>query len=256
MGRFFDSRNFPLYNLIFYRKLAEKLLSSAGLANDVNEARCNPLICEPVTDKFKILPQDYAFVMMTDKVYQMYLRLGIAEEDIPSEIVQVLQKSETVLNPAQHILEKIELDLQEKITDTTEEIDLQEMGILIHFFQHPKGALQTSSGTKSNIKRAAVGEVTVDEVKTFVKKHKESQQKREQNRNSSAVFGHKLETQTHTNTIEPFVHFDVYEKLLNDNQELCQANDFITDLLYTQSTSVLDEKLTEFLKDHPSLMCE
>jgi hypothetical protein len=60
----------------FYRKLSEKLLSSAASANDVNEARCNPLICEPKVDKFKIFPQDYAFVMMTDKVYQMYLQTG------------------------------------------------------------------------------------------------------------------------------------------------------------------------------------
>ncbi len=62
---------------IFYRKLSEKLLSSAASANDVNEARCNPLVCEPTVAKFKILPQDYALVMMTDKVYQMYLKTGI-----------------------------------------------------------------------------------------------------------------------------------------------------------------------------------
>ncbi len=43
----------------------------------MNEARCNPLVCEPTVDKFKILPQDYALVIMTDKVYQMCLKSGI-----------------------------------------------------------------------------------------------------------------------------------------------------------------------------------
>jgi len=62
---------------LFDRKLSEKLLSSAASANDVNEARCNPLVCEPTVDKFKILPQDYALVMMTNKVYEMYLKAGI-----------------------------------------------------------------------------------------------------------------------------------------------------------------------------------
>jgi len=70
------------------------------------------------------------------------------------------------------------------------------------------------------------------------------------------MYGHKLETQSHSNTIEPFVRFDVYEKLLNDNEELRQADNLITKLLYTQSTSVLDEKLTEYLKEHPSLKCD
>lgn len=70
--------NFLKYSIyIFSRKLSEKLLSAAASANDVNEARCNPLVCEPTSFKFKISPQDYAFVMMTDKVYQMYLKTGI-----------------------------------------------------------------------------------------------------------------------------------------------------------------------------------
>ncbi|CAF3350501.1 unnamed protein product [Rotaria sp. Silwood1] len=82
------------------------------------------------------------------------------------------------------------------------------------------------------------------------------QQKRERNRNSSRSDKHKRENQTHSSTIEPFVRFDVYEKLLNDNDELRQANKFITDLLYTQSTSAMDEELTEFLKKNPSLKCD
>lgn len=61
----------------FYRKLSEKLLSSAASANDVNEARCSALVCEPKTVKFKKMAQDYALVMMTDKFYQMYLKTGI-----------------------------------------------------------------------------------------------------------------------------------------------------------------------------------
>lgn len=249
-------RSYIFTKFLIFRKLSEKLLSSAGVANDVNEARCNPLTCEPVIDKFKITPSDYAFLMMTDKVYQGYLRLGIAEDKIPEHLVQILQEPEARLNPAQYILDKLDSDLQAKIIDSIEDVELPEMGVLIHFFQHPKGASQTSSGTKSSIKRAAVGEVTVDEVKTFIKKHKENQQKREQNRNSSADAGHQRETQTHANPIEPFVRFDVYEKLLNDNQDLREANDFITDLLYTKSTSLLDEKLTEFLTKHPSLTCD
>ena len=64
------------YRLGFYRKLSEKLFSSAASANDVNEARCNPLICEPTVYNFKLMPQDYALVLMTDKVYQMYLKAG------------------------------------------------------------------------------------------------------------------------------------------------------------------------------------
>lgn len=61
---------------VIHRKLTTKLLSSEASANDVNEARVNPLVCEPTVFKFKLLPQDYALVMMTDKVYQMYLKTG------------------------------------------------------------------------------------------------------------------------------------------------------------------------------------
>ena len=148
------------------------------------------------------------------------------------------------------------MDFQANNNDSTGESDCQDLGLLIHYFQHPKTANQSAPSMKSNIRRPVVGEVTVDEVKTFIKKHKEIQQKREQNRNSSAFCGHQVEQQLHTSTIEPFVRFDVYEKLLNDNQELNEANAFITKLLYTQSTSLLDEKLTEYLKDHPSLKCD
>lgn len=64
------------HGLSFYRKLSEKLFSAAASANDVNEARCNPLICEPTVYNFKLMPQDYALILMTDKVYQMYLKAG------------------------------------------------------------------------------------------------------------------------------------------------------------------------------------
>jgi hypothetical protein len=143
---------------------------------------------------------------------------------------------------------------------SNEEIVYQDMGLLIHFFQHPnpKNVNQSSSlANKLNPTRRVVdGEVTVDEVKKFIHKHNEIQQKREKNRNSSMIYGHKLESQSHSSTIEPFVRFDVYEKLLNDNEELRQTNQFITKLLYTESTSTLDEKLTEYLKEHPSLKCD
>ena len=222
----------------------------------MNEARCNPLICEPTVDKFKIFPQDYAFVMMTDKVYQMYLKAGIPEQEIPSHFLSVLRKSEEIPNPAQHILDKIEKDFGDKNENVNEYLDFEDMGLLIHFFQHPKNANLPSPPNKSNIRRFVEGEVTVDEVKKFIQKHNEIQQKREQKRNSSAIYGHQRETQSHTSTIEPFVRFDVYEKLLNDNEEIRQANNFITDLLYSQSTSLLEEKLTEYLKEHPSLKCD
>jgi len=140
--------------------------------------------------------------------------------------------------------------------NANENPNFEDMGLLIHFFQHPKSANQSSMSMKSNIRRVVDGEVTVDEVKKFIHKHHEIQQKREQKRNSSTIYGHQRETQSHSSTIEPFVRFDVYEKLLNDNEELRQANDFITDLLYSQSTSLLEEKLTEYLKKHPSLTCD
>jgi hypothetical protein len=222
----------------------------------VNEARCNPLICEPTVKRLKIFPQDYALVLMTDKVYQMYLKIGIPEHEIPSHFLGVLRKSDEVLNPAQHILDKIENEFQKVNENANENLDCEDMGLLIHFFQHPKNANQPGTSIKSNIRRVVDGEVTVDEVKKFIQKYNEIQRKREQKRNSSALYGHQREVQSHTSTIEPFVRFDVYEKLLNDNDELRQANNFITDLLYSQSTSLLEEKLTEYLKEHPSLNCD
>jgi hypothetical protein len=141
---------------------------------------------------------------------------------------------------------------------TNDDIDMQDMGLLMHFFLQPKNANQSSplSIKPNQIRRTFVSEVTVDEVRNFINKNKEIQQKREKNRDSLSNYGHKREVQSHSSTIEPFVRFDVYEKLLNDNEELHQANDFITDLLYTQSTSIIDEKLTEYLKEHPSLKCD
>ena len=82
------------------------------------------------------------------------------------------------------------------------------------------------------------------------------QERREKDRSTSRNFGHIREIQKHNNTIEPFVRFDTYEKLLHDNEDLRQANALITELLYTQSTSMLEEKLDDFLKTHPSLKCD
>ncbi|CAF3470866.1 unnamed protein product [Rotaria sp. Silwood1] len=239
-------------------KLSEKLLSSAASANDVNEARCNALICEPRFDKFKLFPQDFAFVMMTDKLYEMYLKTGISEQDIPTDFIGLLNESISTSNPAQRILDKIEDRFQKTNDGINEDIALQDMGLLIHFFQHPKNINQPPQFviTPNTIRRIVDGEVTVDEVKNFITKQNDIQQKRERNRNSSRSDKHKRENQTHSSTIEPFVRFDVYEKLLNDNDELRQANKFITDLLYTQSTSAMDEELTEFLKKNPSLKCD
>lgn len=141
---------------------------------------------------------------------------------------------------------------------TNDDIDMQDMGLLIHFFLQPKNINQSSSlSIKPNqVRRTFPGEVTVDEVRKFINKHKEIQQRRENNRNSSNNYRHQRETQSHTSEIEPFVRFDVYEKLLNDNEDLRQGDKFITDLLYNESTSMLDEKLTEYLKQYPSLKCD
>ncbi|CAF1236940.1 unnamed protein product [Rotaria sordida] len=239
-------------------KLSEKLLSSAASANDVNEARCNALVCEPRLEKFRISPQDYALVMMTDKLYEMYLKTGISEEEIPTDFIALLYESIKTVNPAQRILTTIEERLQKMNDCINEDIALQDMGLLIHFFHQPKNINQNPqlSIKPNTIRRIVDGEVTVDEVKNFIIKHNEIQQKREKNRNASRTTGHKRENQTHSSTIEPFVRFDVYERLLNDNEELRQADKFITDLLYTQSTSAMDEKLTEFLKEHPTLKCD
>lgn len=159
-------------------------------------------------------------------------------------------------NLPQSILETIAQSFRQYNEDSDENLDLEGMALLIHFFQQPKNINQPSAFMKSDIRRVIDGEVTVDEVKKFIQKHREMQQRQERKRNSSAVFGHQREEQSHNATLEPFVRFDAYEKSLNENEELRQANAFITDLLYTESTSVLEERLTEYLNQHPSLQCD
>ncbi|CAF1222565.1 unnamed protein product [Adineta steineri] len=240
-------------------KLSEKLLSSAASANDVNEARCNPLICEPKVSKFKLLPTDYAFVLMTDKFYKMYLKTRIPENEIPSDFIRLFRESIKSPDPAEYILRTVEQSFQSENNSANDDSDMQDMGLIIHFFHQPKNATQSSTSLSvkpNHIRRVFNGEVTVDEVRKFINKNNEIQEKREKNRNSSTNYGHQREVQSHSNSIEPFVRFDVYEKLLKDNEELHQANDLITELLYTQSTSMIDEKLTEFLREHPSLKCD
>ncbi|CAF1146076.1 unnamed protein product [Adineta steineri] len=240
-------------------KLSEKLLSSAASANDVNEARCNPLICEPTVYKCKLLPTDYALVMMTDKFYKMYLKTGIPENEIPSDFIRLFRESIKSPDPAEYILRTVEQSFQSENNSVNDDSDMQDMGLIIHFFHQPKNATQSSTSLSvkpNHIRRVFNGEVTVDEVRKFINKNNEIQEKREKNRNSSTNYGHQREVQSHSNSIEPFVRFDVYEKLLKDNEELHQANDLITELLYTQSTSMIDEKLTEFLREHPSLKCD
>ncbi|UJR25126.1 hypothetical protein I4U23_006485 [Adineta vaga] len=239
-------------------KLSDKLLSSAASANDVNEARCNPLICEPTPYKFKIMPNDYALVLMTDKLYQMYLKTGIAEQEIPSDFLNLLRESMDSPDSAEHILSKIEQRYRAQNNSTHDDIDIQDMGLLIHFFLQGKTSNSSSSQTikLNHSRRICSGEVTVDEVRKFINKHKEMQQRREKDRHSSASYGHTRETQSYNSTIEPYVQFDVYEKLVKDNDDLRQANDYITELLYTQSTSMIEEKLNEFLEKHPSLKCD
>ncbi|CAF4002284.1 unnamed protein product, partial [Rotaria sp. Silwood1] len=164
-------------------------------ANDVNEARCNALICEPRFDKFKLFPQDFAFVMMTDKLYKMYLKTGISEQDIPNDFIGLLNESISTANPAQRIVDKIEDRLQKPNDGINEDIALQDMGLLIHFFQHPKNINQPPQFviTPNTVRRTVDGEVTVDEVKNFITKQNDIQQKRERNRNSSRSDKHKRE---------------------------------------------------------------
>lgn len=132
------------------------------------------------------------------------------------------------------------------------------MGLLIHFFHHSKSSNQTSPFTirPNTTKRIVPGEVTIDEVKNSIIKSNEMQDKREKYHSSSRHTGHVLEKQTHNKTIEPFIRFDDYEKLLNDNEELHQADSFIKSLLYSKSTSAMDEELTKYLESHPSLKCD
>ncbi|CAF1215610.1 unnamed protein product [Rotaria magnacalcarata] len=236
-------------------KLTEKLLSSAAAANDVNEARCNALVCEPRFEKFNICPQDYALVMMTDKLYQMYLKTGISEDKIPSNFVDLLGKVLDSVNPAQRILNELQEQYQRKIDSTDDESHFQEMGLLIHFFYHAKTSNQSSpfSVTRNATSILVEGEIAIDEVKNSIMKNNEIQEKREKNRTLSRSHGHIREKQTHNKTVEPFVRFNDYELLLNEKEELREADNFITDLLYSQSASGMDEKLTEYLKLHSSL---
>lgn len=252
-------------------------MSSAASANDVNEARCNPLICEPTVFKFKILPPDYALVLMTDKLYQMYLKAGGdalarasfllhfslsvgTEEDIPKDLLELIRESINLpTDCAEHILSMIERRFSAQNPSTQDDLDMQQMGLLIHFFHQPKSSTQAAASLPTKInhsRRAIVGEVTVEEVRNFIKEHNEMRQRREQSLHSASNFAHKRETQSHNNSIEPFVRFDVYEKLLREKPELREANDLITELLYTQSTTMIEQSLNDFLNAHPSLKCD
>lgn len=138
-----------------------------------------------------------------------------------------------------------------------EKILSEDVGLLIHFFYQKSLDQSSKFAIRENNARIVVdGEVTVEEVKIFIHKNQELQQKREQNRNALRNSGHKRENQTHTSTIDPFVRFDVYEKALNDNEELCQTDRFITDLLYNKSTADMEESLDQYLREHPSLKCD
>lgn len=158
-------------------------------------------------------------------------------------------------NIAQRILYKIEDRLPKMDGVDHDNIFNQDMGLLIHFFQHPRNVSPSSPfSLRPNICGLICDdEVTVEKVKAFVNEHNAKQQKREKKRNSSIYSGHVPEKQTSTGTIEPFVRFDVYEKLLNDNPELCQADNFITKLLYSEAISSMEDKLDQYIREHPSL---
>jgi hypothetical protein len=184
---------------------------------------------------------------------------GIPEHEIPSNFLRLLGDSANTPNLAQSILDTIDDRFQSVNSSSPDEADFQDMGLLIHFFHNPMNIkISPPLPIKPNVMRRIVdGEVTVDEVKRFIIKHNEIQQIRDsKNRHSSMNNSHQRENQLHTSTIEPFVRFDVYEKLSKDNEELSQADAFITKLLYTEPTSVIDKKLADYLKEHSSLNSE
>ena len=109
----------------------------------------------------------------------------------------------------------------------------------------------------SALRRPMDSEVSVEEVKIFTQKNQEMQLKRDLRTRQSLLTGqYARETQLQTSTIDPFVRFDGYEKLLNENETLRDADKFITELLYKQPIRVLEEKLTEYIRENPSLMQE
>ena len=184
-----------------------------------------------------------------------FLASGIPEEHIAQDLVTLFQKSTSSSNGgncAQHILEAIENRFYEHAQQNNvigADVDFEDMGLLIHFFHHPLSA-NSSIPTPTNLHwvRPAEGEVRVAEVKEFVQKYDAIQQKREKHRLARSTSQHEPEKQMHNGTINPYVKFDAYERLLNENQDLRQTTDFMTDLLMHQPASVLEEKLASYLE--------
>lgn len=243
-----------------------------GSANDISDARCNTLICEARFQKFNIFPHDYAIVMMTDKLYQMYSKTGricrnqtisssylksllvSSENNLPADLIQLFQQSADSANVAQSVMEKIVERFESKHPNS----EVEDLGLLIHVFHRPNINQSIPLLIKPNLsKELADSEVTVEEVKKFIQRNRDLQRKRELKLlQSSKNARHEQEHQQHETSIEPCISFEGYENVLRENETLRRTTDFITELLYTEPISTLDEKLDEYLQANPSLLAD
>ena len=176
---------------------------------------------------------------------------------MPTQFLALLHQSIDSVNPAQSILDTTEQKFQDRHCSSTGAPTFQEIGLLIHFFHNPmSNTHQHPLPSKLNSpRRPAEGEVTVEEVRKFIVKNNEMQQKRDWKTRGSAVNNrHQLERQSHKGSVKSFVKFDAYDTSMNEREDFRHANQFITELLYTQPVSVFEEQLKEYLREHPSLV--
>ena len=157
-------------------------------------------------------------------------------------------------NPAEEILDQIEERYNERQKQCGSKIVFEEIGLLIHFFQHRSTTSSVSASLPrklDRIRRPTDSEVSVDEIALFVEKNRELQRIRESKLNDSSINDrHHVEKQLQKQQIEPFVQFNTYMELLDKNEQFRKANDFVTGLLYNQPTHVLESQLNEFLETH------
>ncbi|CAF0729484.1 unnamed protein product [Didymodactylos carnosus] len=242
-------------------KLCEKLLSSTVTANDLTECKCNPLSCEPAYCEIPFNSKDYALVILTDNIYQMYLKTGICEDDIPKDIIRLMTEKKNSMNSAEIILSELETKYYRQMSDDTVDsdhelqqphFDYQHMGMLIHYFYHPEASSAVgNSTTTTNIPKSIQlrpddGEITFSEINKFIATHDELQKQRIQKTDlQRSNSKHEYEVHLQNGTIESYVNFDKYEKLLSDNPDLNQTIKTITALLEHEGPETL---LYEFEK--------
>jgi hypothetical protein len=186
------------------------------------------------------------------------LFVGITEDNVSTDLLRLFQKSANSFNIAHSFLEHIEESFQQRNNSINVENQFEDIGVLIHLFHSGvSSAASPSSSLTINMnssRRPIDGELNIDEVEKFIRKNHVVQNKRDLKMCQSAInHPHICEEQLQRSTIEPFVRLDVYENLLAENETLRQANDFITELLYTQPTNVLDKTLNDYLRANPSL---